>query len=126
MLKRSASFLLLIAATVWGGEESLSQRLVGRWVAVEWPSVEITYRADHTYTARSDSHTLSGTWRVEGDELIEISGTGKFQGTIDKCRFSIRGDRLFFGLHQTISKSHGKHVDQPKQWMTGLTYRRAR
>ena len=125
MLKHSASFLFLIAAAVCGGEESLSQRLVGRWVAVEWPSIEITYRADHTYTRQSDSHTSSGTWRVEGNELIEILGTGKWRGTIDKCGFSIRGDRLFLGLHQTIGKSHRKQVGQPKQWMTGLTYRRA-
>ena len=123
MLVRIFVMLLFDLAAFTARAQSLDQQLVGRWQAEGLPSMQMIFRADHTYTARSDRYVSTGSWRVDGNRLTTVSSSPSSgeEGT-DTCRVVIRGDRLFLGPRETAKNSHGR----TEQWMQGLTYKRVR
>jgi hypothetical protein len=126
MLTRFVAFVaFVIAATAVANTGD--HELIGTWQADGFPDVRMIFRADHTYTGRNGAHRSEGTWRVEGDRFttIDLAGSSKKQ-FIDTARFAVRGNKLFFGLHETTKNSQGHQVDNAERWMTGLTYRRVR
>jgi hypothetical protein len=127
MLVRIFAILLFDLAAFIARAQSLDQQLVGRWQAEGFPSMEITFRADHTYIGRSDRYVSTGSWRVQENRLTTVSSSPSLgeQGT-DTCRVAIRGDRLFLGLHETTKNSDGRQLGKTEQWMQGLTYKRVR
>jgi hypothetical protein len=85
--------------------------------------MQMIFRADHTYTARSDRSVSAGSWRVDGNRLTTVSSSPcSGENGTDTCRVVIRGDRLFLGRRETTKNSHGR----TEQWMQGLTYKRVR
>jgi hypothetical protein len=127
MLVRIFVMLLFDLAAFTARAQSLDQQLVGRWQAEGLPSMQMIFRADHTYTARSDRYVSTGSWRVDGNRLTTVSSSpSSGEEGIDACRVAIRGDRLFLGLHETIKNSHGRQIGKAEQWMQGLTYKRVR
>ena len=131
MLKRVVLFLACTVVAVIADTRSIESRLIGTWVTAEYPqhmAHYVTYGPDHTRVTRYADGTapFRASWRVDGDQLIETWLTGPYRGSIDKCRFSIRGDRLIFGLHETTRTLHGRQVEKPESWMTGVTYRRVK
>jgi hypothetical protein len=124
MLLRFAPLVLFSMVTLASDNSPLATLLIGKWGCVEVPSLQVVYRADHTYSGRNDLGS-EGTWRLEGNELIE-TWTNQFGQNTYRCRIKIQGDRLFFGMHETITKQSGKQPGEPKQWITGLTFRRVR
>jgi hypothetical protein len=127
MLVRIFAMLLFGLAAFIARAQSLDQQLVGRWQAEGFHSMEIIFRADHTYIGRSDRYVSTGTWRVHENRLTTVSSSPSSgeEGT-DMCRVAIRGDRLFLGLHETTEKSDGRQIGKAEQWMQGLTYKRLR
>src|SRR6266508_2999237 len=127
MLVRIFAILLFDLAAFIARAQSLDQQLVGRWQAEGFPSMEIIFRADHTYIGRSDRYVSTGSWRVHENRLTTVSSSPSSgeQGT-DTCRVAIRGDRLFLGLHETTKNSDGRQIVKTEQWMQGLTYKRVR
>lgn len=127
MLVRIFAILLFDLAAFIARAQSLDQQLVGRWQAEGFPSMEIIFRADHTYIGRSDRYVSTGSWRVHENRLTTVSSSPSSgeQGT-DTCRVAIRGDRLFLGLHETTKNSDGRQIGKTEQWMQGLTYKRVR
>ena len=127
MLVRIFAILLFDLAAFTARAQSLDQQLVGRWQAEGFPSMEIIFRADHTYIGRSDRYLSTGSWRVHENRLTTVSSSPSSgqQGT-DACRVAIRGDRLFLGLHETTKNSDGRQIGKTEQWMQGLTYKRVR
>jgi len=127
MLVRIFAILLFDLAAFIARAQSLDQQLVGRWQAEGFHSMEIIFRADHTYIGRSDRYVSTGSWRVHENRLTTLSSSPSSgeQGT-DTCRVAIRGDRLFLGLRETIKNSHERQIGKTEQWMQGLTYKRVR
>jgi hypothetical protein len=125
MLLRFAPLVLFSMVTLASDNSPLATLLIGKWICVEVPSLQIVYRAGHTNSGRNDLGSESGTWRLEGNELIE-TWTNQFGQNTDRCRIAIRGDKLFLGMHETTTKLHGKQIGEAQQWMTGLTFRRVR
>jgi len=127
MLVRIFAMLLFDLAGFIARAQSLDEQLVGRWQAEGFPSMEMIFRADHTYIGRSERYVSTGSWRVHGNRLTTVSSSPSSgeEGT-DTCRVVIRGDRLFLGLHETIKNSHGRQIGKAEQWMQGLTYKRVR
>jgi hypothetical protein len=127
MLVRIFAILLFDLAAFIARAQSLDQQLVGRWQAEGFFSMEITFRADHTYIGRSDRYVSTGSWRVHENRLTTVSSSPSLgeHGT-DTCRVAIRGDRLFLGLHETTKNSDGRQLGKTEQWMQGLTYKRVR
>jgi hypothetical protein len=127
MLVRIFAILLFDLAAFIARAQSLDQQLVGRWQAEGFHSMEIIFRADHTYIGRSDRYVSTGSWRVHENRLTTVSSSPSSgeQGT-DTCRVAIRGDRLFLGLHETTKNSDGRQIGKTEQWMQGLTYKRVR
>ncbi len=126
MLKYATSLLFFVVVSTAGADDSYAKRLVGRWTSVDYPGIELTFRDDHTFANRSDLKSFPGRWRVEeGDVLVEIwpEGRGK---TIDRVKFTIRGDRLYFGVHFAITEVDGKQVGEPEIWTTGVSFRKSR
>jgi len=65
-------FLSFLAPLLLGAEDTTSSRLVGTWVwAAHRHDCTVTYNADGTYKADNDGTTIKGTWKIEGDQLIE-------------------------------------------------------
>jgi len=65
-------FLSFLAPLLFGAEDTTSSRLVGTWVwAAHRHDCTVTYNADGTYKAINDRTTINGTWKIEGDQLIE-------------------------------------------------------
>ena len=127
MLVRIFAMLLFGLAAFIARAQSLDQQLVGRWQAEGFPSMEMIFRADHTYIGRSDRYVSTGTWRVHENRLTTVSSSpSSGEESTDTCRVAIRGDRLFLGLHETIKESHGRQIGKAEQWMQGLTYKRLR
>ena len=98
MLVRIFAILLFDLAAFTARAQSLDQQLVGRWKAEGFPSMEIIFRADHTYIGRSDRYVSTGSWRVHENRLTTVSSSpsSREQDT-DTCRVAIRGDRLLLG-----------------------------
>ena len=126
MLVRVFAILLFDLAAFVARAQSLDQQLVGRWQAEGFHSMEIIFRADHTYTGRSDRYVSTGTWGVHDNRLTTVSSSPSSgeQGT-DTCSVAIRGDRLFLGPHET-SKTSDRQIGKTEQWMQGLAYKRVR
>src|SRR5207244_6954100 len=110
-LVRIFAMLLFDLAGFIARAQSLDEQLVGRWQAEGFPSMEMIFRADHTYIGRSERYVSTGSWRVHGNRLTTVSSSPSSgeEGT-DTCRAVIRGDRLFLGLHETIKNSHGRQI----------------
>jgi len=64
MLVRIFAMLLFDLAAFSARAQSLDQQLVGRWQAEGFRSMEMIFRADHTYIGRSDRYVSTGSWRV--------------------------------------------------------------
>ena len=125
MLVRIFAMLLFGLAAFIARAQSLDQQLVGRWKAEGFHSMEMIFRADHTYIGRSDRYVSVGRWRVHGDRLTTVSSSpsSREEEDTDTCRVAIRGDRLFLGLHETHQEGQ---IGKAEQWMQGLTYKRVR
>src|SRR5215470_8104751 len=108
MLVRIFAILLFDLVAFIVCAQSFDQQLVGRWQAEGFPSMEIIFRADHTYIGRSDRYLSTGSWRVHENRLTTVSSSpSSSQQYTDACRVAIRGDRFFLGRHETTKNSDG-------------------
>src|SRR5437870_1894255 len=103
MLVRIFAMLLFDLAAFIARAQSLDQQLVGRWQAEGFPSMEMIFRADHTYIGRSERYVSTGSWRVDGNRLKIVSSSPSSGGEgTETCWAVIRVDILFLGIHVTI------------------------
>lgn len=52
--------------------DDIAARLVGTWVLqAHRHDYTVTYKSDGTYVSEGDGETTKGTWKVEGNKLIE-------------------------------------------------------
>ena len=65
-------FLTILAPLLFSAEGTTASRLVGTWVwSTHRHECTVTYNADGTYRAINDGTTVKGTWKIEGNQLIE-------------------------------------------------------
>src|SRR5439155_20163847 len=98
MLVRIFAMLLFDLAAFIASAQSLDQHLVGRWQPEGFLSMEMIFRADHTYIRRSDRYVSTGSWRVHGNRPTTVSSSPS-SGEDGTATFTVvsRGDRLFLG-----------------------------
>jgi len=126
MLVRIFAILLFDLAAFVARAQSLDQQLVGIWQAEGIHGMKIIFRADHTYTGRSDRYVSTGSWRVDDNRLTTVcTSPSSGEQATDTCKVAISGDRLFLGPHETTKNSYGQ-IGKTEQWMQGLAYKRVR
>ena len=92
MLSITQALALVTCMVMLLGCQSADSTLIGEWSCPSiGPSARVTYKADHTYTARIDhvrnstfTSAGAGTWRVEGDQIISHDEHGESKGHIVK------------------------------------------
>lgn len=66
--------LLCVVTPIATAEDASTSRLTGTWF---WGSHRhertVTYKSDGTYYSVTDGNTGSGSWKMNGDQLVEIA-----------------------------------------------------
>ena len=117
----ASAFVAVVTASI----HAKDRNMIGRWKA-EVPDQEMIFRSDHTFTKRSGSYTLNGTWRLQGDQLITVGASAALPERTFDCTYKIRGDTITFAVCNATTKSHGKHIGVPELFMTSTSYKRVR
>jgi hypothetical protein len=86
--------------------------------------MEITFRADHTFTLSSDQ-IWSGTWHTQSGQLITVveSEHGELTDTYD---VKVQRDEILFGRKVSVQKRDGRYLGEPHVESGGSLYRRVR
>ena len=121
MLKRIASIAVMSVASIAYGS-TLERALVGEWKS-EVGSV-FTFRPDHTFTSRTPTVTITGSWFVRGHRLITTnkSLTGSEEYT-NSCEIILQPDQFSYGMCEHVERAHGQ-TTKPELYTTGAIYRR--
>lgn len=113
MVSRSLLASLIAAIGFLAGcRRSIDEKLIGSW-RLQGAPVDATFRADDTFTISTDNGRSTGTWRVEGNQLITIVPTSPSGKLIDTQTINVRGDEFVsYGTHQSVGELEGKQIGE--------------
>jgi len=124
MLSRTLALLLCTSVGVLAAPLS-AQQLVGQWRS-ELGDV-LTFRRDHTFTNRTATITITGTWFVRGHRLVRTNKS--LNGSADytnSCDIILQRDQFSYGMCEHTETRSGRSPTSPELYTMGVVYHRVR